>query len=203
MKLHPCIDDRMRAFLLAQHVFFVATAPLSGQGHVNLSPKGLDGTFTVVDEHTVAYLDLTGSGAETAAHLRENGRITLMFCGFDGPATIVRLHGRGRYVTPEDDGFDRLASLFADLPGRRGVVVVDVDRVSDSCGFAVPLMSHDGDRDLLTSWAARRGPEALARYRGKKNGTSIDGLPALTGIPEQGQTVGADRLHPGSGTPAV
>jgi hypothetical protein len=180
MKLHESIGGRLRTFIESQHMFFVATAPLDAEGHVNLSPKGLD-TFRVVDEHTVAYLDLTGSGSETVAHLRENGRITLMFCAFDGPPNIVRLHGRGRYLTPADGEFASWAERFDDFVGSRGVVVVDVERVSDSCGYAVPLMTFDADRDLLTSWSQNRGPEGLERYRSEKNATSIDGLPALGG----------------------
>lgn len=179
MKLHDGIDERMRAFIEAQHVFFVATAPLAAAGHVNVSPKGLAGTFAVLDEHRVAYLDLTGSGAETVAHLRENGRVTLMFCAFEGPPNVVRLHGRGRYVPLGEDAFDDYRPLFAEHAGARGIVVVDVERVSDSCGYAVPLMSHDGDRDLLTRWAGNRGEDGLASYRATKNATSIDGLPAL------------------------
>lgn len=178
MKLHESISGRLRTFIEAQHVFFVATAPLSADGHVNLSPKGLD-TLRVIDERTVAYLDLTGSGAETAAHLRENGRITLMFCAFEGPPNIVRLHGRGRYLIPGVAEFDGLARRFPPRPGARGVVVVDVGRVSDSCGYAVPLMAYESDRDVLDSWTNNRGPEELARYRAEKNATSIDGLPAL------------------------
>ncbi|GAA2492718.1 pyridoxamine 5'-phosphate oxidase family protein [Terrabacter carboxydivorans] len=179
MKLHDRIDGRLRAFIEKQHLFFVATAPLAADGHVNLSPKGLDGTFAVVDEHTVAYLDLTGSGAETVAHLRENGRITVMFCAFEGAPNIVRLHGRGRHLALDDAEIDSYRELFADHAGARGVVVIDVERVSDSCGYAVPLMSHDGDRDLLTRWADNHGDEGLATYRATKNATSIDGLPAL------------------------
>jgi len=178
VKLHESISGRLRDFIERQHVFFVATAPLDGSGHVNLSPKGLD-TFRVVDEHTVAYLDLTGSGSETVAHLRENGRITVMFCAFDGPPNIVRLHGHGRYVTLHDDEFSSWSRTFEDFIGARGVVVVDVERVSDSCGYSVPFMSYDGDRDLLTSWSENRGPDGLARYRAEKNTRSIDGLPAL------------------------
>ena len=179
MKLHESIDGRLRAFIERQPLFFVATAPLSGDGHVNLSPKGLDGTFAVLDEHAVAYLDLTGSGSETVAHLRENGRITVMFCAFEGPPNIVRLHGTGRYVAVGESEFDSYRGLFADHPGARGVVVIDVERVSDSCGYAVPFMSHESDRDLLTRWAGNRGDEGLATYRATKNATSIDGLPAL------------------------
>ena len=178
MKLHDAIDGRLRSFIEAQHVFFVATAPLAADGHVNVSPKGLD-TFRVLGEHEVVYLDLTGSGSETVAHLRENGRVTIMFCAFEGPPNIVRLHGTGRYVSLDDDGFDSYRRLFPDHPGARGVVVVDVHRVSDSCGYAVPLMSHDGDRDLLTRWADNRGDDGLVAYRATKNAASIDGLPAL------------------------
>lgn len=179
MKIHDGIDGRLRAFIEAQHLFFVATAPLAADGHVNLSPKGLAGTFSVLDEHSVAYLDLTGSGSETAAHLRENGRVTLMFCAFEGPPNIVRLHGVGRYVALGEAEFDLWRTRFADLPGARGVVVVDVQRVSDSCGYAVPLMTHEADRDLLTRWASNRGPDGLQAYRAAKNATSVDGLPAL------------------------
>ncbi|WP_020143077.1 pyridoxamine 5'-phosphate oxidase family protein [Terracoccus sp. 273MFTsu3.1] len=179
MKLHDGIDERLRAFIEAQHLFFVATAPLAADGHVNLSPKGLPGTFAVLGEHEVAYLDLTGSGSETVAHLRENGRITVMFCAFEGPPNIVRLHGTGRHVPLGEAEFDSYRGLFADHPGARGVVVIDVERVSDSCGYAVPFMSHDRDRDLLTRWAGNRGDDGLATYRATKNATSIDGLPAL------------------------
>ncbi len=179
MKLHDGIDERLRSFIEAQHIFFVATAPLSSDGHVNLSPKGLEGTFAVLGEHSVAYLDLTGSGSETVAHLRENGRITVMFCAFEGPPNIVRLHGRGRYVALDDVEFDSYRGLFAEHSGTRGVVVIDVERVSDSCGYAVPLMDHQGDRDLLTRWADNRGDERLATYRTTRNARSIDGLPAL------------------------
>ena len=179
MKLHDRIDERLRAFIEAQHLFFVATAPLASDGHVNLSPKGFAGTFAVLGEHEVAYLDLTGSGSETVAHLRENGRITVMFCAFEGPPNIVRLHGTGRYVTLGEREFDSYRGLFADHPGARGVVVIDVERVSDSCGYAVPFMSHESDRDLLTRWAGNRGDEGLATYRATKNAASIDGLPAL------------------------
>ena len=179
MKVHESITGRLRAFIERQPMFFVATAPLDPDGHVNVSPKGLAGTFVVLDDHTVAYLDLTGSGAETAAHLRDNGRITVMFCAFEGPPNIVRLHGRGRHVPLGDPEFDSLRGRFADHPGARGIVVVDVQRVSDSCGYAVPFLTHAGDRDVLTSWADNRGEAGLETYRAKKNAVSIDGLPAL------------------------
>src|SRR5690606_25603341 len=152
-KLHEHIDERMRAWLLAQHVFFVATAPSGTGGRVNVSPKGVGGTFAVLDERTVAYVDITASGSEAIAHLRENGRITLMFCAFEGPPDIVRLHGHGRFVTLYDEGYDDLLTHFDggvdEASGARAVVVVDVDRVSDSCGYGVPLMDYRGERDLL------------------------------------------------------
>lgn len=138
----------------------------------------------MLDEHTVAYLDLTASGAETIAHLRDNGRITLMFCAFDGPPNIVRLHGRGRFVTLYDDEFATLLPLFRETRGARAVVVVDVRRVSDSCGFGVPLLDYVGERDLLPAYMERKGPEGQAAYRRSKNRTSIDGLPAFDVDPD-------------------
>ncbi|GAA4735361.1 pyridoxamine 5'-phosphate oxidase family protein [Isoptericola chiayiensis] len=181
--VHERIDDRMREFLRAQHVFFVATAPLAADGRVNLSPKGIDGSFVVLDDRTVAYLDITASGAETIAHLRENGRITLMFCAFDGPPNIVRLHGVGRVVSLYDAEFDRLVTLFDERRGARAVVVVDVQRVSDSCGYGVPRYEHRGERDLLPPFMERKGLEGQADYRRAKNRISIDGLPAFDDDP--------------------
>ncbi|MEL7974244.1 pyridoxamine 5'-phosphate oxidase family protein [Isoptericola sp. F-RaC21] len=183
-KVHERIDGRLREFVEAQHVFFVATAPLAADGRVNVSPKGIDGTFVVVDEHTVAYLDLTASGAETIAHLRENGRITLMFCAFEGPPNVVRLHGRGRVVTIYDDEFADWAPRFTEQRGARAVIVVDVERVSDSCGYGVPLLDHVGERDLLPAHMDRKGVEGQAAYRRRKNRASIDGLPAFDDDPE-------------------
>ncbi|PFG43859.1 pyridoxamine 5'-phosphate oxidase [Isoptericola jiangsuensis] len=182
-KVHEQIDDRLRTFIQAQHVFFVATAPLAADGRVNLSPKGIDGTFTVVDERTVAWLDITASGAETIAHLRENGRITVMFCAFTGPPNIVRLHGRGRVVSLYDADFDAWAARFDDLRGARAVIVVHVERVSDSCGYGVPLLEHAGERDLLQPFMERKGADGQADYRRLKNRTSIDGLPAFDDDP--------------------
>jgi hypothetical protein len=172
--LTPALADAVRAAPL----FFVATAPLAADGHVNLSPKGAD-TLRVLDERTVAYLDLTGSGAETIAHLRENGRITLMVCAFSGPPQIVRLHGRGEVLRPGDAGFDDLAELFPDLPGVRAVIRISIERVGSSCGFAVPLMAYEGERDRLHRWAEAKGADGLEAYRADKNAASIDGLPAL------------------------
>lgn len=173
------IDPGLRTFIEAQPVYFVATAPLATDGHVNLSPKGGIGTLVVVDPHTVAYLDLTASGAETIAHLRENGRITVMVCAFEGRPSIVRLHGRGRVVAAVDPEFAAWAERFPEHPGARAVVVVEVTRVSDSCGFAVPLMQLVGERDVLDKANARKGEDGLAAYRAAKNRVSIDGLPAV------------------------
>ena len=181
MKVHEKIDGRLREFILAQPVFFVATAATAPDSRVNLSPKGMRGCFKVLGEHRVGYLDYTGSGAETIAHLRDNGRITLMFCAFDGSPNIVRLHGQGRVVAPDEDEFGPLYAGFDVEAGHglRSVIVVDVDRISDSCGYSVPLMTYVGDRTLLTQWAQRKSDEELAAYRAAKNATSIDGLPAL------------------------
>ena len=172
--LSPALADAVRGAPL----FFVATAPLSGDGHVNVSPKGGD-TLRVLDERTVAYLDLTGSGAETIAHLKENGRITLMVCAFSGPPQIVRMYGRGEVLEPGSDDFDALRDGFPDLPGARAVIRVAVERVGSSCGYAVPLMTYEGERTRLNEWAEAKGPEGLVEYRAGKNARSIDGLPAL------------------------
>jgi Pyridoxamine 5'-phosphate oxidase len=172
------ITDELAEFIAAQRVFFVATAPTDG-GHVNVSPKGLD-TFAVLDPNTVAYLDLTGSGVETVAHLRENGRITIMFCAFDGKPNIVRLYGHGEVLPIGEPSADALLPRFGAYPGARSVICVQVDRVSTSCGYGVPLLSYEGERDQLTTWADRRGPDGLVEYREEKNAVSIDGLPGLS-----------------------
>jgi hypothetical protein len=177
-KVLDAIDDSIAEFIAAQQLFFVATAPLGAEGHLNLSPKGLP-TFAQLGPREVAYLDLTGSGAETIAHLRENGRIVLMFCAFDGPPNIVRLHGRGRVVTPNHPEFPTLAARFTTREGVRSVIVVAVERVSTSCGYAVPRFRFESERNQLDRWAKKKGPEALVTYRGTKNRQSIDGLPAL------------------------
>jgi hypothetical protein len=172
------IDPELAAWIEAQPVFFVATAPSGDGGHVNLSPKGYD-TLRVLDDRTVAYLDLTGSGIETVAHLRENGRITLMLCAFQGPPRIVRLHGTGEVVVPGDDGWDDLVGRFPDRPGARAVVRARVARVSTTCGFAVPFMELAGERPTLDQVNGRKGDDALAAYRAEKNAVSLDGLPGL------------------------
>jgi len=182
------IDDRLAGWIAAQPLYFVGSAPLAGDGHVNVSPKGPIGSLRVLGPREVAYLDVAGSGAETIAHLRENGRIVLMFCAFEGPPKIVRLHGAGTVLRPRDAGFDELLerAAFDDaaIPeARRAIVRVDVTRIADSCGYGVPLMSLDEQRPHLTLWAEKKlrtgGPNAFEDYRAKKNETSIDGLPAV------------------------
>jgi hypothetical protein len=179
-QLPTLIDDRLRRFLAGQHLFFVATAPSEADGHVNVSPKGRD-SFRVLDDQTVGYLDFVGSGIETAAHLRQNGRICIMFCAFDGPPNIVRLHGRGQVVERHDEGFDTLKERFpgASAPNARAIVVVRVTRISDSCGYGVPLFHYEGERTQLEAWAERKGPDGVREYQRKKNHSSIDGLPGL------------------------
>ena len=174
------IDDDLAAWMEAQPIYFVATAPSGAEGHVNLSPKGYD-TLRVLDGRTVAYLDLTGSGVETIAHLGQNGRITLMLCAFEGAPRIVRCHGRGTVVLPGEDGFDELVGRFPGLPGVRSVIRVDVERLSSSCGFGVPLMELVGPRDTLVAWAGRKGADGIAEYWADRNATSIDGLPGVPG----------------------
>lgn len=175
-RVHDEITPELARFVEAQPVFFVGTAPLAASGHVNVSPKGLV-PARVLDPHTVAYLDLTGSGIETIAHLRENGRITLMFCAFSGRPEIVRLHGHGDVVRRDDPGAGPLFARFPEHPGARAVIRVAVDRVSSSCGFGVPLMELVEDRDQLVAWAEKKGEMKLEEYRTERNAASIDGLP--------------------------
>jgi hypothetical protein len=185
-KLYDAIDEHLREWIASQPMFFVATAPLAGDGHVNVSPKGPIGTLRVLGPHRVAYLDIVGSGAETIAHLRENGRVVVMLCAFDGPPKIVRLHGRGTVVLPGDERFDELVGGFdapAPAAANRAIVDVEVTRVSDSCGYGVPLMAHEGQRPHTRLSVEKRlrtqGPEAYERYKADKNRESIDGLPAV------------------------
>ncbi len=172
------LDDSLCTFLRRQHLFFVATAPLAGDGHINLSPKGMD-SLVVLDPNTVAYLDLTGSGAETIAHLRENGRIVLMFCAFEGAPKIVRLHGRGEAFEIGTAEFEALAPRFARLAGARSIIRIALDRISDSCGYGVPLYKLEGERRQLLDWAERKGEDGVAKYRRDNNAKSIDGLPGF------------------------
>ncbi|MFN8132898.1 MAG: pyridoxamine 5'-phosphate oxidase family protein [Solirubrobacteraceae bacterium] len=184
------ITGHLRAWVGQQPMFFVGTAPLAADGHVNLSPKGPGGALRVLGDHRVAYLDIAGSGAETIAHLRENGRIVVMLCAFAGPPRIVRFHGRGEAILPEDPRFAPLLAEaeFADasLPeARRAIIDIAVTRVSDSCGYGVPLMTLEGSRDhhaLSTAKHLRTlGAEGYAARRAEANAVSIDGLPALEG----------------------
>jgi hypothetical protein len=177
-KVYDGIDDTLAAFIAAQHMFFVATAPLDGSGHVNLSPKGLE-SFRVIDSKTVAYLDLTGSGIETVAHLRENGRIVILFCAFEGPPKILRLYGRGEPIEPVDPRFKELKGLFPEIVGTRSIIVVSLERIADSCGYAIPLYQYEGERNQLIKWGQRQGPVGLIQYRAGHNVSSIDGLPGL------------------------
>jgi hypothetical protein len=186
-KQRESIDAELAAWILQQRVFFVATAPLSSDGHINVSPKGGD-SFRVLGPLEIAYQDYTGSGAETAAHLRENGRIVVMFCAFDGSPRIVRLHGRGTLITPSHSRFAELASHFSPNAGTRGYIHVAVTRVSSSCGYAVPFYDFRGSRDTLDRWAENQGPDKLDSYRATKNQQSVDGLPAFAGFLEQKET---------------
>ncbi|RIL00841.1 MAG: pyridoxamine 5'-phosphate oxidase [Proteobacteria bacterium] len=177
-KTFDAIDDDLAAWIAAQRMFFVATAPLAADGHVNVSPKGLD-SFAVLGPREVAYLDLTGSGVETIAHLRENGRITLLFCAFAGPPRLLRLYGRGVAVEPGDAEFAALAQRFPAHPGVRAVVRVALGRIADSCGYGVPVYRFERDRDQLPAWAERKGPDGVREYRAERNAASIDGLPGV------------------------
>jgi hypothetical protein len=184
-KTYEAIAPELAAWIAQQPLFFVGTAPLAGDGHVNVSPKGLD-TLRVLGSNRAAWLDLTGSGAETIAHLRENGRIVLMFCAFTGPPKIVRLHGTGRVVTPASADWPGLHARFPAHPGARAIVDVQVTRVSDSCGYGVPTFEQAAQRTALPRWTQNKGPEGLPRYRREKNAFSIDGLPAFLASDEGG-----------------
>lgn len=179
------IDDKLAAFMTSQPVFFVATAPLSTDGHINCSPKGNRDEFAVLSPNAVAYLDQTGSGSETIAHLRENGRVVVMFCAFSGPPRIVRLHGTGRVVAVDDPGFDEIAAHFRTRSGVgvRSVITVEVERVADSCGYGVPLMEFRRHRPTMDQWSARKGAEGVREYWVEKNRVSIDGLASVE-LPE-------------------
>lgn len=172
------IDPELAAWIAKQRLFFVATAPLTPNGHINTSPKGGE-AFRILGPLKVVYQDYTGSGAETAGHLRENGRIVIMFCAFEGPPKIVRLHGRGTVITPEHARFVEMTAHFPANPGTRAFIHVAVRRVSASCGFSVPFFDYREHRTTLDDWAAKQGPEKIGEYRAGKNQKSIDGLPAF------------------------
>lgn len=175
------VSEDLGAWLVRQPVFFVATAPLAVNGFVNCSPKGNRDEFVVVDPRRVAYLDQTGSGVETIAHLKENGRIVVMFCAFEGPPRIVRLHGTGRAISKDSPEFDTLAAAFPGAMGvgARSVIVVEVERISDSCGYGVPLMSFDEHRPTMDQWSSRKGEVGIRDYWSEKNRESIDHLEGL------------------------
>ncbi len=176
-KFFDHMQPQHREFIERQKIYFVASAPLSADGHVNVSPKGLD-SFRILANDKVAYLDITGSGNETSAHLLENGRITIMFCAFDGPPLILRLYGQGRTVLPGDAEWHELIALFEDAPlSTRQIIVADVDQVQTSCGFGVPYYDYTGERDQSVKWAENKGEEGLKAYREEKNRVSMDGLP--------------------------
>ena len=178
-QIYPVIDERLGRWLTAQPMFVVGTAPLTGDGLINVSPKGTAGTFAVFGPRSVGYLDLTGSGVETIAHLKENGRIVVMFSAFTGRPRIIRLHGRGRPVFSDHPDFAGLRTHFSDHPGVRSIVVIELDRIADSCGYAVPLMDFRADRTVLDSSNGKKGDVGLADYRRAKNSWSLDGLPGL------------------------
>jgi hypothetical protein len=176
------LGDETKQFIRAQSMFFVASAPLDPDGHVNLSPKGLD-TFRILGPLTVAYLDFTGSGVETIAHLKENGRIVLMFCAFQGSPNILRLHGKGRTVELHEPEFNTLQAQFPVYEGTRAIIVIELTRIANSCGYGVPLLKYEGERSQMAAWARKKGPDGLKVYRQKKNSRSIDGLPGIS-VPE-------------------
>jgi hypothetical protein len=175
-KFFNTIEDKHRTFIEKQKMFFVSSAPLTADSHINLSPKGLD-SFRVLSENQVAYMDIIGSGNETSAHLLENGRITFMFCAFDGPPLILRLYGKGYTVLPGDAEWGNMAQHFEILPFTRQIIVADINKVQTSCGFSVPYYEHTGERDQAYKWAENKGPEGLEKYKQEKNRVSMDGLP--------------------------
>lgn len=179
-KFLPALDDRLMAFIHAQRLFFTGSAP--HEGRVNVSPKGLD-CFRVLSPSRVGYMDLTGSGSETAAHLLENGRLTFMFCAFDGPPLILRLYAQGRSVQPHHAEWNELRPYFGPpMPGERQLIIGEIESVQTSCGYGVPLYAFKEDRTQLHAWAERKGPEGIAQYREEKNRISIDGAPTSLGL---------------------
>ncbi|MDT3708061.1 MAG: pyridoxamine 5'-phosphate oxidase family protein [Thiobacillus sp.] len=176
---YPALEARHRTFIAAQKIFFTATG--TGDSRLNVSPKGMD-SLRVLSDTRVAYLDLTGSGNETAAHLRHDGRMTIMWCSFDVDPLILRLYGRGRAVHRQDAEWAELRHLFPDLPGERQMIVLDIESVQTSCGYAVPMYGYQGERDTMARWVEKKGVAGLQDYWREKNQVSIDGLP--TGLLE-------------------
>ena len=179
-KLYEELNNDLIGFIGAQKLFFVGTAPLSGEGHVNVSPKGMD-SFVVIDNKTVAYLDVTGSGVETISHIKENGRLVFMFCAFEGNPLILRLHGKASVVETRDKAFADLRTHFAELPGVRSIIKLEITRIADSCGWNVPLYQHEGSRDYYQNYAEKLGPEGMRKGQLASNMLSIDELPGLSG----------------------
>lgn len=180
-KFYDHITESLQTFITDQHMFFVGSAPLSGEGHVNLSPKGLD-SFRVLTPNRVAYMDLVSSGNETSAHLLENGRITFMFCSFDGPPKILRLYGQGYTVLPDHQDWPKLSAHFKILPSTRQLIVAEISSVQSSCGYGVPLFDYTGEREHHFKWAETLGHEGLEAYRQNHNMVSLDGLPSPLGL---------------------
>jgi hypothetical protein len=176
--IFPELNERLCEFIAQQKMFFVATAPLAADGHVNVSPKGLD-CLRILGPTSVAYVDFTGSGIETVAHLRENGRLTLMFCAFEGPLRILRLRGRGEAIEPADDAWDHYAAQLPQSASARSIIVLQVEIIADSCGYGIPLYDYVGERTQLPAWCDRKGAAGIVEYQSKKNRYSIDGLPGL------------------------
>ncbi len=179
-KFYPTIQAAHQTFIEKQHMFFVATAPLSNEGRINLSPKGLD-SFRVLSDTQVAYMDVIGSGAETSAHILENGRITFMFCAFEGAPNILRLYGKGLSVLPDSPDWQKYAAHFTIYPTTRQIIVAEIDMVQTSCGFGIPLYDFRGERDIHFVWAEKKGEASLKEYIEINNTTSIDGLPTSLG----------------------
>ena len=181
MKLHDCITEDFKTWIHKQHVFFVATAPLSGEGHVNLSPKGYD-ALRIIDEKTICYMDMAGSGNETSAHVAENGRITFMFCGFSGGPRILRLYGKGEVILPDNPKWKQYISHYDNqLPGTRQIIVNHVDRVQTSCGYGVPFMEFKEDRNTLCNFFEKKGEKGSEDYMRSNNRVSIDNIPTPQG----------------------
>jgi pyridoxamine 5'-phosphate oxidase-like protein len=180
-KFHSSISPSHQGFIENQHIFFVSTAPLAADGHINLSPKGLD-CFKVLSDTKVAYMDLISSGNETSAHTLENGRITFMFCSFQNAPNILRLYGKGSTVLPGTKEWEELSPHFKIHPSTRQIIAADISMVQTSCGFGVPLYSYEGERDIHFEWAEKKGAEGLKEYVQKKNLISLDGLPTSIGL---------------------
>ena len=177
-KIHESITPQLSKWVEKQKLFFVSTAPLSGDGLVNNSPKGLD-SFRILDEHTVAYIDLVGSGVETIAHLKENGRITIMFCAFEGPPKILRFYGKGEVLERGTPDFAAMQHLFPGYMNARSIIKINVQRIQDACGYAVPILEFKQERDVLDKWAENKGTDGLEKYIRENNAESLDGLKGI------------------------